>query len=64
MVAVGTASFYLLSLFMKSRPGTAYAVWTDIGAAGTIVLGILLLGESGGPFRVLFLMLIVAGVIG
>jgi quaternary ammonium compound-resistance protein SugE len=39
-------------------------VWTGIRATGTIILGIPLLGESGGPVRVLFLMLIVAGVIG
>jgi len=65
MVAAGTASFYLLSLSMRSLPaGTAYAVWTGIEATGTTILGILLLGESGGPFRVLFLMLLVAGVIG
>ena len=65
MVAAGGLSFYLLSLSMRSLPaGTAYAVWTGIGAAGTAILGILLLGESGGLFRVLSLLLIVAGVIG
>ncbi len=65
MVTAGAASFYLLSLSMKSLPvGTAYAVWTGIGAAGTAILGILLLGESGGLFRMLSLFLIVAGVVG
>ncbi len=65
MVAAGGLSFYLLSLSMRSLPaGTAYAVWTGIGAAGTAILGILFLGESGGLFRVLSLFLIVAGVIG
>jgi quaternary ammonium compound-resistance protein SugE len=65
MVAAGGLSFYLLSLSMRSLPaGTAYAVWTGIGAAGTAILGILFLGESGGVFRVLSLFLIVAGVIG
>ncbi|MDQ4126591.1 MAG: quaternary ammonium compound efflux SMR transporter SugE [Actinomycetota bacterium] len=65
MVAAGAASFYLLSLSMKSLPvGTAYAVWTGVGAAGTAILGILLLGESGGLFRMLSLFLIVAGVVG
>ena len=65
MVAAGGLSFYLLSVCMKSLPvGTAYAVWTGVGAAGTAVLGILVLGESGGLFRVLSLFLIVAGVIG
>ena len=65
MVAAGGLSFYLLSLSMRSLPaGTAYAVWTGIGAAGTAILGILLLGESGNPLRVLSLSLIVAGVVG
>jgi quaternary ammonium compound-resistance protein SugE len=65
MVTAGGLSFYLLSLSMRSLPaGTAYAVWTGIGAAGTAILGILFLGESGGLFRVLSLFLIVAGVIG
>ncbi len=65
MVAAGALSFYLLSLSMRTLPaGTAYAVWTGIGAAGTAVLGILFLGESGNPFRILSLFLIVAGVIG
>ncbi len=65
MVAAGGLSFYLLSLSMWCLPaGTAYAVWTGIGAAGTAILGILLLGESSGLFRVLSLSLIVAGVIG
>ena len=44
----GGVSFYLLSVAMKTLPvGTAYAIWTGIGAAGTAVLGILLLKESG-----------------
>ncbi|MDQ3317734.1 MAG: SMR family transporter, partial [Actinomycetota bacterium] len=55
----------LLSNAMKILPaGTAYAVWTGIGAAGTAVVGILLLGESASPLRVFSLALIVAGVIG
>ncbi len=50
---------------MKTLPaGTAYAVWTGIGAAGTAVVGIQLLGESSSPLRVASLALIVAGVIG
>jgi len=65
MIAAGGLSFYLLSLSMRTLPaGTAYAVWTGIGAAGTAILGILFLGESGGLVRVLSLFLIVAGVIG
>jgi quaternary ammonium compound-resistance protein SugE len=65
MAVSGGISFYLLSVAMKSLPvGTAYAVWTGIGAAGTAVLGILLLEESGDVFRVVSITLIVAGVIG
>ena len=61
----GGVSFYLLSVAMKTLPvGTAYAVWTGIGAAGTAVLGILLLRESGDVFRVISIALIVAGVVG
>ncbi len=65
MAASGAISFYLLSVAMKTLPvGTAYAVWTGIGAAGTAILGILLLEESGDVFRVISITLIVAGVIG
>ena len=61
----GGVSFYLLSVAMKTLPvGTAYAIWTGIGAAGTAVLGILLLKESGDIFRVVSIALIVAGVVG
>ena len=65
MFAAGALSFYLLSVAMKSLPvGTAYAVWTGIGAAGTAVLGILLLKESGDLLRVLSISLILIGVVG
>ena len=65
MLVAGGLSFYLLSTAMKTLPaGTAYAVWTGIGAAGTAVVGILLLGESSSPLRVALLALIVAGVVG
>ena len=59
------ASFAMLSLSLKSVPfGTAYAVWTGIGAAGAAITGILLFGESAGAARVGCLILIVAGTIG
>ena len=63
---VALAAFVgLLAQALKALPlGTAYAVWTGIGAAGTAVVGILLLGESSSPLRVASLALIVAGVIG
>ena len=65
MLAAGALSFYLLSTAMKTLPaGTAYAVWTGIGAAGTAAVGIVLLGESASPLRIASLALIVIGVIG
>ena len=65
MAASGVVSFYLLSVALKTLPvGTAYAVWTGIGAAGTAVLGILLLSESSEILRLLSILLIVVGVVG
>jgi len=59
------ASFILLALALKSLPvGTAYAVWTGIGAAGTALLGMLFLGEPRDASRLLCIALIVAGVVG
>lgn len=59
------ASVALLSWAMKSLPvGTAYAVWTGIGAVGAAITGILLLGESASLARILSLALIVCGIIG
>jgi quaternary ammonium compound-resistance protein SugE len=50
---------------MKTLPvGTAYAVWTGIGAVGAAVAGIVLLGESASPMRIASLLFIVAGIIG
>ncbi|MCD9449149.1 quaternary ammonium compound efflux SMR transporter SugE, partial [Yersinia pestis] len=50
------ASVFLLAYAMKSLPaGTAYAVWTGIGAVGTAILGIVLLGESASLARILSL---------
>ena len=65
MFAAGALSFWLLSTSMKSLPvGTAYAVWTGIGAVGTVVLGIVLLRESSDLFRLVSIFLIVAGIVG
>lgn len=59
------ASFGLLSMAMKSLPlGTAYAVWTGIGALGAFVLGIVILGEAATPLRIASAALILAGLIG
>lgn len=58
-------SLGLLGVAMKSLPvGTAYAVWVGVGAVGTAILGIVLLGESANPGRLISLGLIVAGIIG
>ncbi|WP_441228419.1 DMT family transporter [Tardiphaga sp. 20_F10_N6_6] len=64
-VATGLSSVILLSMSLRALPmGTAYAVWTGIGAAGTAVLGIVLLDGSASPTRLLCITLILAGVIG
>jgi quaternary ammonium compound-resistance protein SugE len=58
-------SLGLLGVAMKSLPvGTAYAVWVGVGAVGTAILGIVLLGESANAGRLLSLGLILAGIIG
>ena len=64
-VAAMVASMVLLGLAIRTLPvGTAYAVWTGIGTVGTVLLGILLFGESAEPMRLLFIAMIVAGIIG
>lgn len=58
------ASFALLSISMKSLPlGTAYTVWTGIGAVGAFLAGVAVLGESVSPMRVLAAALIVGGLV-
>lgn len=58
-------SFYFLSTAVKTIPiGTAYAIWTGIGAVGTAILGIILFGESKEFVRILCILLIVAGIVG
>ena len=57
------ASFALLSVAMRTLPlGTAYTVWTGIGAIGAFVVGVALLGESASAGRILAALLIVAGI--
>ena len=64
-VATGLSSVVLLSIALRTLPvGTGYAVWTGIGAAGTAIIGIALLGESAAPMRLLCIALILAGVTG
>ncbi|MDD1708331.1 MAG: multidrug efflux SMR transporter [Methanoregulaceae archaeon] len=58
-------SFYFLSLSLKDLPlGTAYSVWTGIGVVGTVILGIVLFGESRDAMRLICLFLIVTGILG
>ena len=58
-------SFYFLSLALLTIPiGTAYAIWTGIGAAGSVIVGMLFFRESRNPKRILFIGCILIGVIG
>ena len=58
-------SGYFLYLAQKSIPiGTAYVIWTGIGAIGTVLLGILVFHDSANIFRLLFLSLILIGIVG
>lgn len=58
-------SVALLGLAMKQLPvGTAYAIWVGVGAVGTVILGIILLGDSASPARLISVGLIIAGIIG
>ena len=64
-VVAMAVSFGLLSQAMKQLPlGTAYAIWTGIGAVGTALVGIVLFGESANPARLACIGLIAAGIIG
>ena len=60
-----TASVGMLALALKTLPmGTAYAVWTGIGAVGTAILGIILFGDPSSFARIACIGLIVAGIVG
>jgi quaternary ammonium compound-resistance protein SugE len=64
-LAAMVASIGLLGIAMRTLPvGTAYAVWTGIGAMGTVLLGIFLFGESAGIGRLVCVALILAGIVG
>ena len=64
-VTAMVVSIGLLGLALRTLPiGTAYAIWTGIGAVGTVVLGIVLFGESAALSRLLCVALIVAGIVG
>lgn len=64
MLVAMAASFWLLTVAMKSLPlGTAYPVWTGIGAVGTFIVGAAFLGEALSPTRIVAALLIVAGLV-
>ncbi len=64
-VIASLISFFLLTFALKSLPlGSAYAAWTGIGAIGSFVVGVVLLGEPLGFWRIVSAVLVVAGVIG
>lgn len=64
-VAAMVVSVVLLALAVRTLPiGTAYAVWTGIGAAGTVILGIVLFAEPATALRLFFVALIVGGIVG
>jgi quaternary ammonium compound-resistance protein SugE len=61
----GGGSFYLLMLAIKTLPlGTAYAVWTGMGAVGVALLGIVLFKESVDGYRLLSIVFVIAGIVG
>lgn len=60
-----SGSFFCLSFAMKTLPmGTAYAVWTGIGASGGALIGMLLFGEAKSLKRIIFILLILISAIG
>ncbi len=63
-IVVMIASFALLSLAMRTLPlGTAYTVWTGIGAVGAFAVGVAVLGEQLTPMRIAAAALIVSGIV-
>src|SRR3981081_383520 len=65
MIAAIALSFGLLAIALKSVPfGTAYALWTGIGAAGTVIIGMVAFGEPADVFRVGGVTLVIAGMVG
>ncbi|MGY2227761.1 quaternary ammonium compound efflux SMR transporter SugE [Pseudomonas tolaasii] len=64
-IAAMAISLGLLGLAMKELPlGTVYAIWTGVGAVGTVIAGIILFGESMALFRLASVALIICGLVG
>lgn len=58
-------SFAFLSISLKTLPmGTAYSVWTGIGAVGTVIIGIVVFGEPHSIMRIAFIVLVISGIVG
>jgi quaternary ammonium compound-resistance protein SugE len=65
MIIAMIFSLYFLCIAVKTLPlGTAYTVWTGIGAVGTVILGIIFFGESAAFLRLFCIGIIIAGIIG
>ena len=65
VIASIVLSFASLNFALKTVPfGTAYAIWTGIGAAGTVILGMMWFGEAADPVRIACVTLILAGTLG
>jgi len=66
ITVVGMAiSIYFLALALKTLPlGVAYSIWTGIGAIGTVILGMILFEESKEVLKIVFILMIVAGIVG
>lgn len=64
-VSAMAASVILLAMAVKTLPiGTAYAIWTGIGAVGAVILGIVLFGDAASPMRLACVGLVVIGMVG
>ncbi|WP_266169009.1 quaternary ammonium compound efflux SMR transporter SugE [Dyella subtropica] len=64
-VSAMIASIVLLAMAVKTLPiGTAYAIWTGIGALGAVILGMVLFGDSASPARLICVALVLAGIVG
>lgn len=62
---LGTISFYLVSLCLKAIPvGTAYVVWTGIGAVGGAIVGMVFFGEPRHALRLISIVLVLSGIVG
>jgi quaternary ammonium compound-resistance protein SugE len=64
-IAAMVISVWLLGIAMKTLPvGTAYSVWVGVGAAGTVILGIILFKEPANALRIASIALVIAGIVG